>query len=132
MKKFMMLAMVAVMLSACTEATEFGECIGLNSALEDPELIYEYNAFNIAVGIIFAETIVVPIVVLVDQLKCPVATTRPVEATLTVPRTSLNDAGLDDDFVVIIVGWTVLSLLSVAFVYWLVMKKFRLGFLKRK
>ena len=96
MKKFMMLAMLAVMLSACTEATEYGECIGLNSAMEDPELIYEYNAWNIGVGIIFAELIIPPIVVVLDQLKCPVGTT--VEATVPVVPSTETEQSITSQF----------------------------------
>jgi len=129
MKKFMIVALLAVMLSACTEATEFGDCIGLNGPV-DSELIYEYDAWNIAMGVIFSETLIVPIVVALDGYKCPIATTRPVEAEPTVLASS-ND-GVDDDFVVIIVGGIVLSLLSLAFVYWVVVKKFRIGFPRRK
>lgn len=134
MKKLMIVALLAVMLSACTEATEFGECIGVNGP-EVPELVYEYDAWNIAMGVIFAETFIVPIVVVLDGLKCPVATTRVESAQPTQaasPQAVLRERGLDDDFVVIIVGGLVLSLLSLAFVYWLVVKKFRIGFPRRK
>lgn len=137
MKKFIMLALLTVMLSACTEVTEFGDCIGIGSKTEDPELIYEYNALNIAVGVILAETVIVPIVVLLDQIKCPVATTRvaveqPNTTNTTNTTLTVRDRGLDDDLVVAIVGGIVLSLLSLAFVFWLVVKKFRIGFPRRK
>jgi len=131
MKKLMTVALLAVMLSACTETTEFGNCIGALGP-EDPELIYKYDAWNIAIGIVFSETMIVPIMVALDGYKCPVATTRVEVEQPTQPTSYKGDSELDDDFVVAIVGGIVLSLLSLAFVYWLVVKKFRIGFSRRK
>lgn len=132
MKKLMIVALLAVMLSACTERTEFGECIGVNGP-EVPELVYAYDAWNIAMGVIFSETIIVPIIVVLDGYKCPIATTAVATPEQPSQPTSYRaDVRVDDDFVVAIVGGIVLSLLSVAFVFWLVVKKFRIGFPRRK
>jgi hypothetical protein len=68
--KLTAVVIVALALVACTTRTEFGECIG---AADDksPALIYRLSAWNIIVGIIFSETIVVPVVVVAAQLMCP-------------------------------------------------------------
>lgn len=72
MKKFMILAALMVMLTACTAETQYGECIGV---VTDPEpgLVYEYDVGNIVVAVILSETIIVPLIVVLDELKCPVA-----------------------------------------------------------
>jgi hypothetical protein len=63
---------VLLLLVGCTSNTQYGKCIGLNGQ-EDPKLEYEYSAFNIGVGLVFVETIIVPLVVAFDELKCPVS-----------------------------------------------------------
>ncbi len=70
-KKTAILALALTVFSACTSSTPHGECIGLNGP-EDPKLQYRYSGWNIAMGVIFFELIAPPIVVALDQLKCPV------------------------------------------------------------
>jgi hypothetical protein len=68
----MLAAILAVtLLVGCTSRTEYGECIG---AFDDkkPELHYKASVWNIFLAIIFVETIIVPIYVVVDQSLCPV------------------------------------------------------------
>ncbi len=60
-----------LILSACTSKTEWGDCVGLNDD-EDPSLNYRYSAWNIAMGVIFVEMIFPPIVVALNELRCPV------------------------------------------------------------
>ena len=66
------LLLVALMLSlGCTSSTGYGLCIG---ALDDrsPELVYRVSAWNVAMGIIFFELVVPPVIVLTDETLCPV------------------------------------------------------------
>lgn len=74
MKKLLLAAVIAMTLatSACTESTEHGKCIGAFDD-GDPNLMYKANGWNVAMGVIFVETIVVPIVVVMDDVRCPYA-----------------------------------------------------------
>jgi hypothetical protein len=54
----------------CTESTKYGKCIGISDK-EDSKLDYRYSTNNIIVAIIFWETIFAPIIVLLDEVKCP-------------------------------------------------------------
>ena len=60
----------SVGLMSCTTRTSYGECIG---AFEDgdPALDYDPSILNIILGVIFMETIVVPVVVVVGMTRCP-------------------------------------------------------------
>lgn len=71
MKNKLLNCLILVTLTACTSSTNHGKCIGLNGN-EDTKLVYEYNAQNIALGILFFSFIAPPIYVALDQLKCPV------------------------------------------------------------
>jgi hypothetical protein len=55
---------------ACTESTPYGECIGAFDT-EDPALNYRISTLNTVLAIIFFETIIVPIVVVAYEVKCP-------------------------------------------------------------
>ena len=71
-KKVLLVALAGVMLAGCTTRTEYGECVGLDDGSRKPDLHYKLSGWNIAMAILFAETIVVPIVVVVDDLYCPI------------------------------------------------------------
>lgn len=58
-------------LSACTSSTKYGRCVGLNQA-ENPIYKYEYNGWNIGLAIVFAELVAPPIIVVLNESKCPV------------------------------------------------------------
>jgi hypothetical protein len=79
MKKLCILILFVMALGGCTESNEFGKCIGITEK-PDPKLEYKYDGWNIALGIIFSETIVVPLVVVFDSLKCPYAI-NPINST---------------------------------------------------
>lgn len=73
MKKLFILFMLCLFsFSACTSSTEYGECIGAFDD-GDPSLVYSTSAFNIFLGVVFIETIIVPVIVLASETKCPVA-----------------------------------------------------------
>lgn len=72
MRTIVVVIILATFLTGCVGKTEYGQCKGLNGQ-EDPTLVYEYSAWNMAVGILFLELILPPIDVLLNKLKCPVA-----------------------------------------------------------
>lgn len=79
MKKLIAILLSAAVLAGCTSVTSHGPCIGIGDEDKDPSKVYKVNIGNLIVGIIFIETIVVPIVVAVDQFQCPVADRKKVE-----------------------------------------------------
>jgi hypothetical protein len=70
MRKLACVLLLAALAVGCTTRTEYGKCIGL---VDDgqPGLHYKLSAWNLALAVVFSETIVVPIVVAVDDAKCP-------------------------------------------------------------
>ena len=70
MKKLTIVLALVALLSGCTSANQFGQCIG---AFDEgtPGVKYKPSGWNIAMGIIFVETIVAPLVVIFDQTLCP-------------------------------------------------------------
>lgn len=72
------LLIAALALTACrSESENLGDgkahpCIGING-VKDSTLVYEYSARNIVLGVVFAEIIVPPVVVLLNKSQCPVA-----------------------------------------------------------
>lgn len=72
MKKFIALLALAAMISGCTSKNEYGDCIG---AFDDKRAGVEYkmSTWNVVMAVIFIETIIVPIVVVADKTRCPIA-----------------------------------------------------------
>lgn len=62
---------ILILLSGCVSKTSFGPCIGVLDE-RDPHLIYKASGWNIAMAIIFIETVFVPVIVVVDQTLCPI------------------------------------------------------------
>lgn len=79
-----LISLLALLLAGCTSRMPLGECVGINGQ-KDPKLHYEYNATNIVVGLIFVESIVVPIVVVLDELECPTMKALPNEPVSSGP-----------------------------------------------
>lgn len=69
MKRVIALLALAALMSGCTSKNEFGECIG---AFDDkkPGLEYKLSVWNTFLAVVFVETIVVPIVVVADEVRC--------------------------------------------------------------
>jgi hypothetical protein len=65
------LVLIAVALSGCASRTDYGDCVGLGEK-QNPQLRYKVSVRNVAVGVIFIELIVPPIVVVADETFCPV------------------------------------------------------------
>lgn len=61
----------ALLLTGCTTETPYGNCIGIDDN-KDPALIYKIDEWNVFLGIIFSESLIVPIIVIVDDLYCPI------------------------------------------------------------
>lgn len=59
-----------VLLAGCESERPLGKCIGLNDTPR-PELRYEYSTTNIVMAFIFSETVVVPVIVVFNELECP-------------------------------------------------------------
>jgi len=64
-----------VLLAGCASDTKYGECVGLGD-WQNPKFSYDVSTRNIILGIIFIETIVVPVVVVTGKLFCPVGPAR--------------------------------------------------------
>lgn len=69
MKKLIAL-LLAVALVGCTTHTEHGKCVGIND--RDPAKEYVVSIWNVFVGVLFIETLVVPVVMVADQFYCPI------------------------------------------------------------
>ena len=68
--KMLIMLVAALILSGCTSETTFGRCIGAFDE-KDPALRYELSVKNVAIGVIFIETIFVPVIVVANQTLCP-------------------------------------------------------------
>ena len=71
MKKII-LAIALLLLTGCERHTEYGSCVGINDP-KDPTKVYRYSAWNVTLGLIFIETAIVPLVIIFDDLECPVS-----------------------------------------------------------
>lgn len=70
MKLNALLLALALAVSGCTTRTSGGECIGIADD-KVPGVQYKVSVWNVIVGLLFIETIVVPVVVVADELMCP-------------------------------------------------------------
>lgn len=68
--KYLSLLLVLLLTVGCTSSTEFGKCVGVNDR-KDSTLEYKYNTKNIILSLLFLETLVVPLVVVFDEIQCP-------------------------------------------------------------
>jgi hypothetical protein len=61
------------LMCSCTFRNSQGECVGLVSQdHKNPGVEYRISWWNIALGVIFSETILIPVVVAIDDFECPV------------------------------------------------------------
>lgn len=70
MKKLIGTILLLFALSGCTTETKYGPCVGVTGP-KDPSLVYEVNIQNVAIGVIFAQTVVVPIYIVLKAWECP-------------------------------------------------------------
>lgn len=72
--KIFAIILVAALMVGCTTRTVHGHCTGLrDSHTKNPAKEYQVSWWNVFLGVIFSESIVVPVVVVSDYLVCPVA-----------------------------------------------------------
>lgn len=60
-----------IFLVGCQGRTDLGDCVGIG-AKQNPQFEYRASTRNVVLGIVFVETIVVPIVIAADEFYCPV------------------------------------------------------------
>lgn len=65
-----------LLLAGCVSETPLGKCVGLNGG-ERLDRRYEYSARNVVLGVVFAEVIAPPVIVALNELKCPVEAITP-------------------------------------------------------
>lgn len=70
MKK-LLLCLLLVTMTGCESKTEYGQCVGVLDD-KDPTKTYKASALNITLGVVFSETVIVPTVVLLTELQCPI------------------------------------------------------------
>ena len=71
MKKLLIVAVVAAsLMTSCKFETKYGDCVGLGSD-KDPNLKYEMSTWNAIMGVVFFETVIVPVVWLTSATFCP-------------------------------------------------------------
>ena len=73
--RMIIIMILVAMLAGCTSSTQYGDCVGVVDE-RDPNLVYKLSAQNMAVAIIFFELIAPPVIVLADELYCPVGVKR--------------------------------------------------------
>lgn len=73
------LALVA--LAGCESRTDYGSCVGIGQH-QNPKLDYQLSVRNLIIGIITFELIVPPIIVVSEEMVCPVGP-APVQNTGT-------------------------------------------------
>lgn len=72
MKKLLTIFLAALLLSGCAASTEFGPCVGISNAEQNPNFVYDISVRNVIVGVIFSETVIVPVIVILKEFQCPV------------------------------------------------------------
>jgi len=61
----------SLILSGCESSTKYGDCVGLGEK-QNPKLHYKVSTGNLLIGVLFFEIIVPPIIVITDEIYCPV------------------------------------------------------------
>ena len=60
-----------LLLTACQTRTDYGKCVGLGEK-QNPKLEYQLSTRNIVWGIIGIELVVPPVVVVTQEIFCPI------------------------------------------------------------
>jgi hypothetical protein len=71
MKKLLVSLALLTFVAGCRTETQYGECIGIADK-QDPSLVYEVSIRNAIVSVFFFQTVIVPVLWLLDSVKCPV------------------------------------------------------------
>ena len=70
MKKISVAMILILALSGCTSSNAGGRCVGVLDQ-KKPGVEYSLSVWNIFLGLIFSETIIVPVYVVGKALECP-------------------------------------------------------------
>jgi hypothetical protein len=68
--KFIIIFFAFLLITACTSKTEYGDCVGAFDD-KDASLKYRLSGLNVTLGIIFAELIIPPVLVIANETWCP-------------------------------------------------------------
>lgn len=68
--KLLTIMLICLSLVGCTRSNSYGKCIG---ALGTPDTKYDYKLsyWNVFVAFVFSGSLIVPAIVILDDLKCP-------------------------------------------------------------
>jgi hypothetical protein len=70
-KNILLVAAFALALTSCTTQTPYGKCIGIDDD-QEPTLRYKVSPWNAVVGVVFSETVIVPVYTVLKDIQCPV------------------------------------------------------------
>ena len=77
MKKLVLVGCLLA-LAGCESRTDYGECVGLGEK-QNQSLEYKLSPRNLVIGVVFVEMVIPPIIVVTDELYCPVGKTKEVK-----------------------------------------------------
>jgi hypothetical protein len=74
--KIISISLLTIAIAGCQSVSTLPDgrnaaCVGING-VKDPQYVYNYSVRNIVLGIIFIELIIPPVIILFDELQCPV------------------------------------------------------------
>jgi hypothetical protein len=74
------LTLLLVLVAGCEDSrivnNKSEPCVGINESDRNPKLEYRASTQNVVLAVIFSETIIVPIVVVLNETFCPIGTKR--------------------------------------------------------
>jgi hypothetical protein len=68
---FLIVFLCLAVFGGCQSETPHGPCIGVFDD-ENPKLQYKLSVRNTVLGVIFFQTVFVPVIVLANETRCPV------------------------------------------------------------
>lgn len=71
MKTLLIILLLSLLLAGCTTSTAYGPCVGIADE-KDTKLVYKVSAWNLLMGVFFWEIVIPPIVVIADEVQCPI------------------------------------------------------------
>lgn len=75
MKHILIALILALTVQACKTESDAGPCVGLADEKDDG-FVYELSYRNVFLAALFAETLIVPAVVIAKYLECPKEITK--------------------------------------------------------
>jgi hypothetical protein len=75
MRKFLVLAALVTLFAGCESnrviAGKTVPCVGIDRVGENTNYVYRTSTRNVIWAVVFSETIIVPVIVVIDELYCP-------------------------------------------------------------